>query len=30
MLSFNGLVAVCVLYVLILFGIAFFVEKRAA
>jgi Na+/proline symporter len=30
MLSFNGLVAVCILYVLILFGIAFLAEKRAA
>jgi len=30
MLSFNGLVAVCVLYVVFLFGIAFLAEKRAA
>ncbi|MEY3002990.1 MAG: hypothetical protein RLZZ491_166 [Pseudomonadota bacterium] len=30
MLSFNGLVAVCVLYVMFLFGIAFLAEKRAA
>ncbi|BDW85865.1 ATP-binding protein [Roseicyclus marinus] len=30
MLSFDGLVAVCVLYVLMLFGIAFLAEKRAA
>jgi len=30
MLSFDGLVAVCVLYVAILFGIAFLAEKRAA
>lgn len=30
MLSFDGLVAVCVLYVLILFGVAFIAEKRAA
>jgi len=29
MLSFNGLVAVCVLYVLVLFGVAFLAEKRA-
>jgi hypothetical protein len=29
MLSFNGLVAVCILYVLILFGVAFLAEKRA-
>lgn len=30
MLSFDGLVAVCVLYVAMLFGIAFLAEKRAA
>lgn len=30
MLSFNGLVAVCILYVLGLFGVAFLAEKRAA
>lgn len=30
MLSFNGLVAVCVLYVVFLFGIAFLAEKRAS
>ena len=29
MLSFDGLVAVCVLYVLILFAVAFIAEKRA-
>ncbi len=30
MLSFNGLVAVCILYVICLFGVAFLAEKRAA
>ena len=30
MLSFDGLVAVCVLYVALLFGVAFLAEKRAA
>jgi Na+/proline symporter/nitrogen-specific signal transduction histidine kinase len=30
MLSFDGLVAVCVLYVAILFGVAFLAEKRAS
>jgi hypothetical protein len=30
MLSFDGLVAVCVLYVAGLFGIAFLAEKRAS
>jgi len=30
MLSFNGLVAVCILYVVFLFGIAFLAEKRAS
>jgi len=30
MLSFDGLVAVCVIYVALLFGIAFLAEKRAA